>query len=776
MLASSSLLMSLLALAPEAATSVVAAADAGPSHRHHMVITVGLAMGFGAMLMVLANRLRMPAIVLLLLGGVVLGPEVLGWVDPNGLGDGLLVIVSLAVGLILYEGGLTLDVGGYRSAPGMIKRLLTLGVMTTWGVTAAALWLIGEQPLRYAVVTASLVIVTGPTVIAPLLKRLQITPRLHAILHWEGVLIDPIGVFVALLCFEYVVSGETGWTAATNLATRMVGGIGIGVIGGGVLSVIIRRHWVPTEFRNIFSLASALLVFVLAELVHQEAGLLAVTIAGFVFALGARREVRHIREFKADLTDLLIGTLFILLAARLQLTQFQTFGYRGLLIVGIVMFVARPLSVFLCSLGTELTTREKLFLSWVAPRGIVAASMASLFSISIEALSADLAVQARFVETFVYSVIIATIVIQGFSAGPLARLLHLRRTEPGGWLIVGAHPLARGVADFIKRVAGEHAVLIDTNPRAVRAAQEEGYTAVCADARDAGIAERFVLHGIGRLLALTDNEDLNARLCATWSEVYGDANVYRCESGATIGAPGPAAGDGESDAEVAGTVVWAAIPKPSLLSAELTRGDAFLRELPGAPRPRRGTILAASIGGKFIVDPSREAVDAANESDHLLVLRRKVDDLTRSMHPSLIVDLESGDLPTVVRLLLERMVSIVPSIPREKTLGDLLEREAAVPNALGEGVAVPHSYVTALDRRLVGLARLREGFDHGAADGKPIRLVFLLLSPDGDPEGHLATLAEIARRMIDEDVRDRILNATTPEDVMRVIRRTRVSS
>jgi len=428
-----------------------------------MLMTVVIAMAAGCVLIVLARRLNVPSIVLLLLAGIVLGPVDyvgLNIVKPEILGDGLLVIVSLAVGLILFEGGLTLDPSGYRSAPKMIKRLLSIGVVVTWFGTAGAIRLISRAPWEQCFMAGSLVIVTGPTVIAPLLKRIRVNARLHSILHWEGVLIDPIGVFIALLCYEWIINRDAQ-DAFTNLAIRVGGGIAAGVAGGLFIAWVLKRKKVPEELINIFVLGMALATFGAAEAMMSEAGLLAVTVAGFVVGLTGSARLKKIREFKGEITELLIGTLFILLAARLSLDQFQVFGLAGALAVAVVMLVIRPLNIAVCSVGVDLTRRERLFLAWVAPRGIVAASMASLVSINFAQRNATggggEAVQGiadpMYVETFTYSVIIATIVLQGLTASPMAALLKVKRSDPTGWLIVGAHALGRSVAEFLSGAA-----------------------------------------------------------------------------------------------------------------------------------------------------------------------------------------------------------------------------------------------------------------------------------------------------------------------------------
>jgi NhaP-type Na+/H+ or K+/H+ antiporter/mannitol/fructose-specific phosphotransferase system IIA component (Ntr-type) len=745
------------------ATLLTLAAASGNTHT--MLLTMVAAISAGVMLIVVARRLGVPAIVLLLVGGAALGPSVWGdWapVQPESLGDGLLVVVSLAVGLILFEGGLTLDVSGYRSASTVIKRLLTIGVLVTWWGTAAAVHLIYDLPVSYAVVAGSLVIVTGPTVIAPLLKRIKVNAKMNSILHWEGVLIDPIGVFIAVLCFEWI-SDPGGSTAIANLGLRIAAGLGFGAIGGLLISFFVRRNIVPEEMVNVFALACAVLTFGLAEAVRSEAGLLSVTTAGFIVGLTRSVTVKQIRAFKAELTDLLIGTLFILLAARLSPEQFADFGWRGVAAVAVVIFLVRPISVALCSWRLDLTMRERAFLGWVAPRGIVAASMASLFAINLEG-TADIA-NPKFVETFTYSVIIGTIVLQGATAGPLAQLLGLKRPKPTGWFIVGAHAFARRIASFLRDAADVQVILADTNARAVRESVNEGLRAITVDARDKQLADREEFQGIGNVLAMTDNEDLNVRICQNWREIVGSAHVFRCN---TTGA----APSAEEEAEAtAGKLIWPKLPKPSLLAGELLRREASLLETTGGPGFAQFAMPVATVSNSRIqLDPDPEQIDQADEQRRTLYLQREADYLLRSLRPELVVTIESTDLRQLLESLVDLIVTVSPKLPRDDTIEELMEREATFPTALGGGVAVPHAFSNALDERICAIARLTDGLEFGAMDGEPVRLVFLLLSPQGDPEGHLATLAEIARLVIDTRVRDRIMTAESPLELIRIVR------
>lgn len=718
---------------------------------HAMLMTMMAAISAGILLIVLSRRINTSAIVLLLLGGFALGPEGVGIVQSEQLGNGLPVIVALAIGLILFEGGLTLDLQGYRSTPRFIRRLLSIGVLITWGATALGVWLVFRFDPSFCFLSASLVIVTGPTVIAPLLKRIKIKTNLHSILHWEGVLIDPVGVFIAILCYEWI--GDHGRDVALiRFLLRFICGMALGLGGGLLIYALIKRRFVPDDMVNAFALGMATLIFGCAEALFSESGLLAVTVAGFVLGIKKPGEIKEIRQFKAEITDLLIGTLFILLAARLKLEQFVDFGLAGLLVVAIVVFVARPLNIAISGWGIKLTGRERLFLSWVAPRGIVAASMASLFTLNLTVRGVP---NASFVETFVYSVIVITVLLQGFSAGPLARILKLQRLVPTGWLIVGAHSLGRSVARFILDMSSNSVVLIDTNPQAVAEACAEGLTALREDARDPALEQYAEMQSVGHLLALTDNEDLNTLLCQHWSDTLGRDNVY-CWRRTTEGR------------NFVGKAVWSGMPKPSVVSGEIDRGEAVLMHLvdPERDRGKPARHLVAVHNGQV----TAQVEDAQMEDRHVLLLSREADYLAASLRPKLVTRLDVEDMQAVLETLVDRVVDLVPGLPRADLLHMLSERETTFPSSLGHGVAVPHAYCDALDFRLCAIAQVPNGVAWQTIDGEPVKLVFLLLSPSGDPEGHLETLAEIARLVRNTEIREHLFMVDVPDGVLRIVR------
>lgn len=728
-----------------------------------VVSTLALSVAAGGLLMVLAKRLKIPGIVLLLMGGVALGPEGLGLVQPATLGPALNVLVAVAVGLILFEGGLTLDLAGYRSAPKVIRNLLTIGVVVTWSAVTAVIWLLYPVEPAFALLAGSLVIVTGPTVIQPILKRIRLKWNLHHILHWEGVLIDPIGVFLAVLTYEWVVGGA-GDTAFLNLSLRILGGLVIGYAGGELIAWILKKRLISEEMNNVFMVAAAMLIFGATEGLVEEGGLLSVTVAGLI--CGSRRPpaLKQIVEFKSVLVDLLIGFVFILLVARLQFEQFVEFGWTGLLLVALVMFVVRPLTVLACTRGAGLRLKELLFLFWVAPRGVVAASMASLFALSLSQ-------QGRFenpafLESFVYSVIFATVLLQGFTAGPLARLLGLQEKVPNGWLIVGAHPIAREIARFLARVREVPVALVDGNRMAVREAKEEGLRAFYADARDTeAIEEREEMRGIGRLLAFTDNEDLNELLCKKWEPVFGAGLVYRWAATPSTGESGSSTG----------TILWSWMPKPSMISSELLLGEAAVLERDGPRLANPGNLAAllTAHAEEVLLDPGPESrLTLEKLPPRTLYLQREADYLLGALSAERVLVLPGSQMAEAYRSLAEALAKGHAEVEVDALLGQILEREATLPTVLGHGVALPHTKVEGLSHSRCAIGLLPDGLAM-EPDPEPVRLIFMLASPVSEPEMHLAVLGEIARLCAVPEVREQLLEARDPAEILSLIRRYR---
>ncbi|MGB0409800.1 MAG: cation:proton antiporter, partial [Opitutales bacterium] len=698
------------------------------------------AVGAGCLLTVLSRRLHLPTIVLLLLGGFGLGPEGLGILRPDALGEHLPMIVSLAVGLILFEGGLTLDLKQFSQTSTVIKRLLTVGVLITWFGAALAAALFLQTSPSYALLMGSCVIVTGPTVIVPLLRRVRVHQKLSSILHWEGVLIDSIGVFIAILCFEWVVEGG-GAVALPNFIIRVISGAGIGFAGGYAIYWMMKRDWVPDNIVNAFAVASAMLIFGATEVIKPEAGLLSVTIAGLIVGLKKPRQLREVKAFKAEIVDLLIGMLFLLLVAGLEMRQFiHFFEIGGGWILLLVILLIRPISVIASSWGTSLDFREKALLSWVAPRGVVAASMASLFALSLAKQDEPIGDPAL-LESFVYSVICATVLLQGLSAGLFAKCLGLQRPAPNDLVIIGAHYFGRALARKLSREGVQDVILLDTNARNVSLAQKEGLNAMHADGMEAEklYEEEERLYGTGNVLALTDNVELNQILMQRWAEQIDNEKVF-----GWIPRDSPTSED-----QLKGQSVFGDLSRPAVIGTELMQGESNFESVAwedGMTLPsgdwhplylRRGKQLKA-------IPQDAALKEMAKPEDEVICLRRSEGFLLRSLQGGDYIEVDATEVSALYETLAELAHAHNGALSKEDIVADLLEQGNSKPAFYKRGIAIPHVYCEALNVRVCYVAKLSEPLLLGEAQ-QPLQFVFFLLSPAGDTEGHLTALSEIAR-------------------------------
>lgn len=470
-------------------------------------LTFALAVGAGVLAQVVAHHLRIPGIVLFLAAGVYLGPDMMGLVRPDALGDGLDTLVGLAVAVILFEGGLNLNIDRLRRQATTIRRLVTLGaVVTAIGATLAAKLLMGwDWPT--ALTFGTLVIVTGPTVIGPLVRRIRLTPRLRTILEAEGVLIDPIGAIIAVVTLEVLLASSPGSAAIglLGIPTRLLVGFLAGAAGGFLIAFLLGREGlVPEEVRNVFTLAMVLALYAISEVILPETGILAAPVAGIVVG-NARVHLDELMEFKEQVTAMLVAMLFVLLAADVRLVEVFSLGWRGLGTIAVLMFVVRPLGVALCTRGSDLSLKERGFIAWLGPRGIVAAAVASVFAQQLESEGVGEGLELR---ALVFLVIAVTVTVQGLSSGYLASALGLRRRSNSGYAIVGANALGRALGQALKD-AGHEVVLIDSNPQEAHAAEEAGLSVIYGNANDDRILERADVEGRRGVVMVTGNGDAN---------------------------------------------------------------------------------------------------------------------------------------------------------------------------------------------------------------------------------------------------------------------------
>ncbi len=496
-----------------------------------------LMLGIGAQW--IAWRLRIPSILLLLSFGILAGP-VSALVLPGGeallaptelLGDDrLLPLVSLAVGLILYEGGLTLRFRDIGSNDRVVWMLITLGAMVTWIAAAffAALFL--NIPPSIAILLGAILTVTGPTVIGPLLSHIRPVGPSATVLRWEGIAIDPVGALLAVIVFEVIMAGQGGesigatlWMMVQSVGLTVIVGGGLGFLAAGVLVLGIKHYLVPEGLQNPVSLLFVVVIFAISDAVQKESGLLATTVMGMVLANQRQADVRHILEFKENLKVLLISALFIILGARLDLDGFVDVGFGIIPFVAVLILIVRPLSVYIATLGSELDLKQRVLIASVAPRGIVAAAVASVFGLALEAQSVQ---GAELLSPIIFSVIIITVAFYGLAAGPITRWLGIADTNPQGVLFIGAFPWVRDIAQALHR-RGFKVRLVDANYQHIQAARMAGLNVWYGNALADRAAEEIDLTGIGYALAATPNDEVNALVGQRLGRELGKANVFQ---------------------------------------------------------------------------------------------------------------------------------------------------------------------------------------------------------------------------------------------------------
>ena len=491
----------------------------------HAAFTLVLALAVGVLAQATARHLRVPGIVLLLVAGAALGPDGLGWVDPVALGESLFPLVELSVAIILFEGGLNLEISRLRRESAAIRRLVLYGSLITLagGACAVRLFVDGWDWMA-AMVFGGLVVVTGPTVVGPLVSELRLRPRVGTVLEAEGVLIDPIGAILAVLLLEVALApgADSLASGGTVLLYRTGLGLLVGGVGGLAMAWLLRSSLVPEGYGNIVVLASVLLLFQGCEEVLSNSGLLAVTVAGV--AVGNLRSPvdRDLREFKDQLTVLLIGMLFVLLAASVRLDDVRDLGIPGLKVVAALVFVVRPLAVAISTAGSELSWRERLLVAWVAPRGIVAAAVASAVAVALVREGIEGSEQLL---ALVFLTIACTVFLAGFTAGPVATLLGQRMPGRDAVAILGAGGLGLLLAREL-RARNIPVVFLDSNPQSCRRAEEDGFPVVFGNALQERTQLRARMAGVGTVVGLTPNQMLNSIFVSRTCDRFGVPRGY----------------------------------------------------------------------------------------------------------------------------------------------------------------------------------------------------------------------------------------------------------
>ncbi len=488
--------------------------------------TLALILGAGMLAQWVAWRIQVPSIIALLTAGLLLGP-VTGIVEPDELlGGTLFPLVSLAVALILFEGGLDLPPRELRNTGTVVRRLISIGAVVTFLVGWYGAREIFDISNQAAIVLGAVLVVTGPTVVGPLLRFVRPAGTTGPILRAEGVLIDPIGATAALIAFEIVLTDapdEAVVTIAGVVLLTIVAGAGIGLAAAVTLDYALRRFLIPDQLTVPVTFAFVVASFVATNEVQEEAGLLTVTVMGMYLARRESSTIRQVLEFNESVRTLLISFLFILLAARIETDALRNVLVPSLVFLALLVFVARPLSVMVSTVRSSLNWRERIFLMTMAPRGIVAAAVSAIFAIRLEE---ERVPDAAKIVPIVFLVIIGTIVVYGFLAGPAARALGLAEAQADGVLIAGSHAVARGLAGELDK-RNVKTLLVDTDPYNVTRAIAAGLRARRMSVLAEDASQDLDLRGIGRLLAFTSNDEVNALATARFARVFGRREVFQ---------------------------------------------------------------------------------------------------------------------------------------------------------------------------------------------------------------------------------------------------------
>ncbi len=500
---------------------------------NEMLVLLTVILVAGSFAQWLAWKLNLPSILLLLGGGLLLGPGT-GVLDPDAdFGKLLFPMVSLGVALILFEGGLTLKLKEFRESGGTILRLISVGALVCAVLTGLfAHWILGFS-VELSALLGAILVITGPTVIGPMLRQIRPRGKVSYVVKWEGILNDPVGALAAVLVYEAfrtVGMGAAQMTILEGVLLTMAASVLTSVAGAFLLVMAMRYRWLPDYLHVPITLAVVIASFTLSEAVQKESGLLSVTFLGILLANQRSFPVKHILEFKENLQVMLISGLFIVLGARVEVETLFQIGPASVLFLIAMIVVVRPATVLVSTWGSTLNWRERFFLMLMAPRGIVVTAIASLFTLRMIEDGRVAEAETFFAE--ILFVIFGTVIFYGLTASFYARRFQISSANPNGLALVGAHPWARMLAVSV-RDEGIPVVLIDSNESNVAAARAQGFQAYLGNIHSKEFLESIDFSEMGRALALTANAEVNAFAEIALSSFLGRSNVYHLTVGTT---------------------------------------------------------------------------------------------------------------------------------------------------------------------------------------------------------------------------------------------------
>lgn len=560
-----------------------------------IVIALVGVLGIGAQW--LAWRTGWPGIALMLAAGFLAGP-VFHLIDPAAaFGDMLEPMVTIGVALVLFEGGLHLDFREFRKFGEGVWRLVLVGVPLNWFLSSLACYYVAGLVWPIAILFGGILVVTGPTVVLPLLRQSKIQPRPAAILRWEAIVVDPVGALCAVIAYEYFRLSAGGTTVFKVVPPIVTGAVLAGLVGYAAARAIswsFPRGFVPEFLKAPMLLVAVIGVFVLTNRIEHEAGLVAVTVMGIALANMDVTNLRSIHPFKQNVSVLLVSGIFVVLSASLDLDSLRQFEWRFGLFLVVLIFLIRPATVLLSLLFTHVPWKERLFLAWIAPRGIVMVAVSGLFALRLSELGYS---DGTLLIGLSFGVVVATIVAHGFTIERVARWLGVIGETRPGLLIVGATPWTIALAKEMHEL-GTPVMLADSSWHRLRPARQIGLPAYHGEILNEAAEHTLDLSPFEVLVAATENEAYNTLVCSEFAPEIGTDSVYQL-------------GDSDDDED------------PRALPASL-RGRALFASGLGVSdvnqRQREGWVFRKTkLSDKFALKDAKEKLpDAA----HMLLLLR----------------------------------------------------------------------------------------------------------------------------------------------------------
>ena len=487
-------------------------------------VTIGIILVLGVGGQLLANRLRIPGVLLLLIAGILVGP-VFDLIAPEeDFGSDLLFpVVGLAVGLLLYEGGLGLKIDRLTEGRSVILRLVTVGTLITWLIGWGAAVVLFDISTGGAALIGAILVVSGPTVVIPLLHLSRPREPVGSILRWEGITIDPVGATLAIVVLDAILNDSSFAGAVLGIAITLGAGAITGVIVAGIALTALHKHWVPDHLLNPAMLAVAVAAYAIANTIAPEAGLMATTMLGLVLANQMKVPNHKVTAFSEDVGHVILGTLFILLGALVDLDELIAILPRALVLIGVLVFIARPIAVWVSTVGAGLRLKDRQFIAWMAPRGIVAASVATVFSNTLIEEGAEPIPE---LVPVVFAVVIGTVALYGLSATWVAHKTRVAKLKPNGIALVSNNWFVIDLADEL--TSNEVPVLIVSSSASIhRESFSRGLLAYDRplDSHDLDLTLDGV--GIEKALLITDDENFASLAAHHLAEHLGAANLFQ---------------------------------------------------------------------------------------------------------------------------------------------------------------------------------------------------------------------------------------------------------